>query len=180
MKTEILKLPCTNIQVFVNDNPIQFEYENASYNKYYDENDKEVTVLGAINIILNPKMYQTDDVIFIRSSAGNLASDGGDEGTVNCVAKLEDYTYGLGGPDTEFIEWNYDSIPGNIPDAKKFGYNQRVLDYELIEMLENGLKFKIVKSSKNVKYANDKLIITVVWENNVNDYAYDIVSFLTC
>lgn len=165
MKTERLELPCTSIQVLVNDSPIEFEYQNSSYNKYYCDNDEEVTVLGALDIILNPAMYHTNDIIYIRASAGKLQNDGGDEGTVNCVSELEKYTYGMGGPDTEFIEWNY---------------GKHMLDYELIEISDKGLKYRIVECSASEKYRNGELIITVVWEDNNNDYAYDIVSFLTC
>lgn len=179
MNTQLLELPFTNIQVMVNDKPITFEYQNLSNNKFC-YGDEEVSALGAIEISINPKMFQPDDIIFIKSSAGKLENDGGDEGTINEVAKLESYTYGIGGPDTEFIEWVLGNIPGNYPDSVEFGYDQQTLNYELINILEEGLKYKVIEGVGSEKYTNGKLVIPIVWESNSKKYAYDIVSFLTC
>lgn len=175
----MLQLPFSSIQVLVNDNPITFEYHDSLFNSFY-YGDEKITVLGAIEISVDPKEFKQNDIIFIKSSVGKLVNDGGDEGTVNAVAELERYTYGIGGPDTEFIEWNFGSIPGSVPDSRRFGYRQRVLAYELVEVSEYGLKYRIVDGIGNEKYTNGKLQISIVWESNSNKYAYDIVSFLTC
>ena len=103
MKTKLLKIPCTEIQVLVNNEPFEFEYHDSSYDTYYI-GDKPVKVLGALNIELDLKEVQAGDIIFIKSSAGKLVCDGGDENTINVIAELEDFTYGIGGPDTDSIE----------------------------------------------------------------------------
>ena len=179
MKTKLLKLPFGDIQILVNGIPITFEYKKPLYDTFYNNNDEEIKASGAFGININTKELKPDDIIFVQSSAGQLLTDGGDEGTVNAIAKLKNYTYGIGGPDTEFIEWQYGSIHGNIPSGR-FGYIHHVLDYELIDITEYGLKYKIVNAIDNAADEKESLYVCVIWEDNAKPYAYDIVSFLTC
>ena len=74
---------------------------------YWDENNIEINPLGAIEIVINTENYKANDELYIYCSAGKLVNDGGDEYTVNAVAELEEYTYGIGGPDTEYLEWTF-------------------------------------------------------------------------
>lgn len=179
MKVKELNLPFGIIQVLVNGVATEFEFQESSYNTYFLD-EKEIKVLGAVDITIDPEEFEKGDIIFVNSSVGNLIEDGGDEGTVNAVAELAEYTYAIGGPDTEFIEWNYDNIPGDIPDAKSFGYKKHELKYELIEICSDGIKYQIVNGNESCQYANGKLSISVVWESNKHEYAFDIVAFLSC
>ena len=179
MKTKSLKLPFGDIKILVNGIPITFEYKDPMYDTYYTENDEEIKASGAFGITVNTKELKPDDIIFVYSSAGDLKTSSGDEGTVNAIAELEKYTYGIGGPDTEFIEWQYGSIPSDIPSGR-FGYIHHVLDYELADITEYGLKYKIVNAVDNIANEKERLYICVVWEDNAKPYAYDIVSYLTC
>lgn len=180
MKTQLLKLPFGCIQVLLNGRPISFEYQNSSYDTYYNEKDEAIKVLGAIELIVDTEVLKPGDILYFYSLAGKLENDGGDEGTVNAVAELTEYTYGMGGPDTEFIEWQYGSIPGDMPDSSRFGYTHHVLDCELYAITEYGIQYRIVKPIDKSKCGNGRLYVSVVWENNSKPYAYNIVSLLTC
>lgn len=179
MITNILELPFGYIQLLLNGTPVEFEYQEMKHNCYWDENDILIKPLGAIEILINSTCYKAKDEIYIYCSAGGLVNDGGDECTVNEVAKLEDYTYGIGGPDTDDLEWRWGNIPNNIPDASKCGYIKRSVAIELVDMTSNGLKYQVVDIEKD-ENSEISFSIPIVWEKNIKPYSYNIVSYLTC
>lgn len=179
MTTSRLELPFGYIQLLLNGKPIEFEYEKSEYVSYWDENDIEIKPLGAISISIYTDNYNVNDELYIFCSAGGLVSDGGDEYAVNEVAELEEYTYGIGGPDTEYLEWTLGNIPNDVPDSSMCGYTKREVALELVDMTSNGLKYIVVEALKSeVSYL--AFSIPIVWEINSKPYAYNIVSCLTC
>ena len=178
MKTGTLELPFGDIQVLVNETPVVFEYIESSHNEYWLNDKEPVKATGALMIAIDPKDFKEGDIVHITSTAGHLRYDGGGEDMVNAIAELEEWTYGFGGPDTEFIEWRFGSLEGDITDPSPV-YKCHVLDYELVDILESGILYRIVNGIGNKRYCSGKLMIDVVWESNLKDYAWDIVSFLT-
>jgi hypothetical protein len=182
VKTDKLDLPFGVIQVLLNDEPTEFEYNETTYNKYWSDDEKEIQVqsaLSALNISLNTKDYNAGDMIYIYCNAGKLIPGCGDVDTVNAIAQLDDFTYGIGGPDTESMEWAAGNIPGSTPDAGRYGYTHRSLSYELACITKNGIKYRIVKRSDDVEHFDDELVVNVAWESNAEPDAYSIVSLLT-
>ena len=177
IKTEKLILPFGNVQILLNGSPIPFQYEEEKeYNKIWLEDDTEITPLKMINILIETTPYKQNDELYIYCDAGYLKDDGGGEYVINAVEELNNYTYGIGGPDTEYIEWNYGNIPGSTPNAEKYGYTNRDLSYEFIGITNYGLKYKIINTLNN---DNRKIYINTVYESNEKEYAYDVVSCLT-
>ncbi len=178
MVTNKVELPFGYIQLLLNEKPVEFEYEKME-SSYWDENNIEINPLGAIEIVINTENYKANDELYIYCSAGKLVNDGGDEYTVNAVAELEEYTYGIGGPDTEYLEWKLGNVPNSIPDSSECGYTGRSIALELSDVTSNGLKYLVVEVDKS-KYNEDSFAIPVIWESNTKPYAYNIVSFMTC
>lgn len=179
MKTDRLKLPCTDIIVTVNGVPVSFECQESDYNKYYLNDTDFILATGAMKILIDPTEYKAGDVIRIKSSAGNLESGGGDEDIVCAVGEVGEWVYGIGGPDTAYLEYCYGSLNGDITEVYSKGYKYHVLDYELEGVYACGLVYNIVQGIDNDRLNSGMIRIDVVWESREKEYAWDLVSMLT-
>lgn len=169
------------IEVLKNGNRIPFHIEEGTYNTYFQD-DLELHPLGCYEMAIDISDMAVGDIVVVRYSKGSIASDGGDEHTLNAVGEIDGYTIGLGVTDTDDLEelWQYDKE--EYPDDPRFSRDRRY-PYAHWGLTGSGVEFRIVDDPG--KYPDDhydtkNIIVSAVWESNDKEYAWDIVSFLTC
>jgi hypothetical protein len=158
--------PAGKFQVFCNGIPIEFECHPYSEYAYYDENSVPIAITACFEIFVSCCELSLGDIIEAKFERGSLNYDGGGEHRDNAVGCVDNYTIGIGVPDTQSLEEN---IGSNWLPYEEFGLNR------------TGFVFHVVDDPKKytAHHRQQTLDIVVAWESNDKEYAWDIVSFMT-
>ena len=103
MKKSVFDLPCTNVQVSVNNKRIEFIVNPSSYNKFWFD-DKEYIPLGCYELMIDISSFKIGDIIQIQFKDGHFQNDSGGEKMLNIIGELGDFILGMGVPATDDYE----------------------------------------------------------------------------
>lgn len=193
MITKRLITPFGYFEVLHNGKSIEFSVEESTYDTYYLEDDTMVHPEGCYDAFIDIVNMKVGDVIIARYSEPGLEYDGGDEHTLNAVAELGSYTIGLGGDDIDDLEalWhynmneegadkNYYRTPRMYPYAH-WGITEDRDGFEF-RIIDNPEKYLLYSGFKDYPYYSNRTVImlSLVWSKSSDEYAWEMVSFLTC
>ena len=185
MTARKLITPFGYFEVLHNGRNIYFSVEEGINNLYYTDDGIPAHADGCYTVRVETIRMNPRDVITARFSQSGLRYDGGDEYTINAVAKSDFYTFGIGCCDTVLLE-EYRKTK-----AAKGGYSTTsyMFPFEFIGISEetDGFEFRMIDDPekylcyKDSRYYPDRTVISlpVAWNKNTDEYAWDIVSFLT-
>ncbi|WP_256310487.1 hypothetical protein [Tissierella carlieri] len=178
-----LETPAGLFRVLLNEEAIEFEVNEGTYNTYYHNDDIPLHPQGCLEVTIDTCNFKIGDLIICEYEKGKFANDGGGENMYNIVGELEGYTIGMGASDTDDLEYGYEDAKNSLPYGR--GKTKFYLPYSNWGSTGRGYEFHIIDDPKLYKnYSNyskirSNIIINLVWESNDKDYAWDIVSFLT-
>lgn len=179
MKTKFFPTPVGNVTVLLNGTPIEFDVVKDTYLSYGLKDGTEIQPAGYYEINVDMYDFEIGDTIICNYPVGELDYDGGGECMDNIVGVLGEFTFGMGGTDTEEIECGWNREGENV--SKNMCATKYCLPYELWGSTGRGFEFHIIDNPKLYRDCNvGKFIyITIAWENNSKYYAWDIVSYFT-
>ena len=154
--------PAGKFQIVINGTPAEFEAKLHSPYSYHDNSGTTIPILACYLVSLNILSLSPGDKIEAKFERGALKNDGGGEAMANAVGSIDDYVIGIGTTDTQYLEWN----------------SNQQLPYKNAGLDDTGFTFLIVEDPQ--KYiAHQTIHFIVAWEASCNDFARDIVSFMT-
>jgi len=174
MRTNRVELGFSALYVTVNGKQIYFESEEVAGNSYDLDDGTEVFPSGAMKITVDISGCYIGDMIEVGFENAELESDGGGERRSNMVGTVGNYTVALGCMETHDIESEYLYFGGD-PSG-------RALPYEIFGLRESGYLFRIVDDPTKYTKEPDQTAITVdaFWEDSSKEYAWKMLSCLTC
>ena len=190
MVTKKFQTPFGYFEVLYNGQNIEFSIEAGTYNTFYVDEKTPVHPDGCYMVRIETADMNPGDVVLARYSVSGLEYDSGDEHTLNAVAELEHFTIGIGCDDTDDLEelWEIDrsradADPNHFRTIYKFPYAHWGITKE-----RNGFEFHITDDPKQYLQYADKnvhdqrtiLSLPLVWNQNEDEYSWEIVSMLTC
>ena len=163
-----LRTPFGTINMYKNGQRINFEVEQSSCGMYLND-DTLKKPQGIYELYPNVEELTKGDIIICEFDRGHLQEDGGDEFMLNIVGTYQEYTIGMGAPDSQNIEEHHPQ-------------KERVLPYETRGKTERGFEIHIIDNPKGYSYENDfhKLRFVVAWEPGTTGEARELISFVTC
>lgn len=171
------KTPVGFFRIYKNFKTCLFNIEANKDNTFWIDG-KELHSDGNYKISLDLSLFSVGDIISCELDNGVMLENGGDENTLNIVGEIGEYIIGVGAPDSSSIEEAF--FESKLPeDMNKTKY---ALPYDTIEITNRGYIFKI--KDNPLKY-NDRnyskyIELCLVWKDKNEEFAFDIVSGLTC
>lgn len=180
MKVKELETPGGIVKISVNGKPLDFDVEPGSYNTYW-HNEKEVHPLGCHKIKVDLSSLKEGDIILCELANVHFQNDGGGENALNIIGEIDNYTIGMGTADTDNMEKSMHPENGGGVWPSDMSPTENLLPYRTCNITKSGFEFKIIDSPMlyRDKEYRKFIFVSVVWESNDNEYAQDIVSFLT-
>ena len=182
--TKRFDTPFGYIEVLQNGMPVEFEItsETDGCNRLWVDDDTVLYPDGLYEIIIPIEKTNPGDVFIVRYSSGDLQYDGGDEHTLNAICEGENYVYGFGWQDTEDWEECFNYMDSELKQDRK-----RILPYEHYDLIGSGVEFRIVGGSEMYDGLNDfykklgqEIRVIAAWADRSSEYAWEIVSLVTC
>lgn len=190
MVTEQFETPFGYFEVLRNGKPIAFSVDESNYNTFYLNGELPVHPDGCYTISIPTAGMSKGDVIIARCSVRGFVYDGGGELTHNAVAELEHFAVGLGCADTDDYERHWEWAKKDYPEMVELFETQHMLPYTYwgVRKERDGFEFHITDIPEKYLQCADSQIhrnrveiqVALVWNKNTDEYAYDIVGFLTC
>lgn len=179
MIVDKLITPIGYFRVYKNSEPCSFIVEESDYNTMWLNDNSIVHPEECYSISLDLFSYLVGDIISCELDNGDMINDGGDENTINIVGEVGDYVIGIGAPDTENIEAVSCSLDEWPIDMNITKYT---LPYDLFDITKEGYVFVIKDNPAEYRdrYYRKYIKLSLVWEKKEKEYAWEIVSFLTC
>ncbi|NFT08787.1 MULTISPECIES: hypothetical protein [Clostridium] len=178
MIVDKFKTPIGFFRVYKNSKICSLNIEEGTYNTFWLNENKPLHSEGCYKISLDLTLFSVGDMISCELDNGEMLNDGGDENTLNIVGEIGDYIIGIGAPDSDSIEELYcqDQWP------KDMNHTKYELPYDTWDITKRGYIFKIKDNPAEYRDRNFRKYIelSLVWERKEKEYAWDIVSFLTC
>lgn len=190
MIVEKLETPFGYFEVLHNGKRIEFSVTEGTYNTIHLGGDTPVSPDGCYSVNIETLNMKPGDVIIGRYSVSGLEYDGGGENTLNALVETDDYTIGIGCCDTDDLE-NLWEIYRSEEGAREEDFpTQYMLPYAHWGITKDGdgFEFRITDNPKDYRqYPNSNyyrmrtvIPLTLVWNKNEDEYAWTIVSTLTC
>ncbi|GAA0084869.1 hypothetical protein UT300007_13080 [Clostridium sp. CTA-7] len=178
MIVDKFETPVGLFRVYKNSEICFFFIEEGTYNTYWMNDNKAVHPEGCYKILLDLNSFSLGDIISCELDNGKMFNDGGDENTLNIVGEIGGYIIGIGAPDSRSIEKMYSQ--SKFP--KDMNNTKYELPYDTLEITRGGYIFKIKDNPAEYRDRNFRKYIelSLVWERKEKNYAWEIVSFLTC
>lgn len=178
MIVDKLITPVGPFRVFKNSDTCFFSVEESDYNTFWLNDNSAVYPEGCYKITIDLISFSVGDKITCELSNGEMVNDGGGELTLNIVGELGNYVIGIGASDTETYEC-YHSLQDQWP--LDMNITKYALPYETSEVTKRGYVFTIKDNPAEYRdrYYRKYIELSLVWENQEKDYAWEIVSFLT-
>lgn len=180
METEQFDTPFGFIEVLCNGKRRSFRVEENDYNIYSLDDGTEISPEGCYTLHIDISDNKKGDVIVVQYSCGELKDDGGGENMLNLIADSGEYTYGFGFLDTDDLEESWEWAKEDYPDDPKFS-DERSFPYAYWGNVTSGAEFHIVDDP--AKYSGKRkeldLWVSALWESSSNEYAWDMISYLT-
>jgi len=165
MIVDKLITPVGVFRVFRNTEICSFFVEESNYNTFWLNDNSTVHPEGCYKISLDLISFSVSDIIICELDNGEMVYEGGDENTLNIVGEAGNYIIGIGAPDSQFIEHGTKyTLPYTLEITKK-GY--------VFSIIDNPAEYRDRNFTKYIE-------LSLVWENKEKEYAWEIVSFLTC
>lgn len=158
--------PAGKFQILLNSTPTNFDATQYSPYTYHDNSGAAIPILACYQVSFNIQRLSVGDVIEAKFEHGTLKCDGGGEAMDNAVGYVGSYAVGIGAADTQYLEWDI---------------NQRQLPYENYGLENSGFTFHIVDDPQKytARSIQQNISFIIAWESSSNEYAWDIVSFMT-
>lgn len=176
MLTDHLDLGFAAVRVTVDNKPVAFEVKKRQQIDPYRVDGTEVHPAGCVDIIVNVLPYQVGDVLCVEFDRGELVCDGGGENMENIVGEIGEYIVAMGAPD-----YDDKAVPRKRSWPEDMHLTKYRLPYENRGFTSRGFEFRIVDDTKEYadRFYRTSIVISVAWEYASEDYAWDLVSFLT-
>lgn len=178
MIVDKFKTPVGLFRVYKNSDVFLFIIEEREYNTFWLNDNKVAQPEGCYKVLLDLIHFSEGDTIVCELDNGEMFNDGGGEHLFNIIGEIDDYTIGIGAPDSDSMEYGYskDSLPEDMNKTKYF------LPYDTLDINKRGYIFKIKDNPIEYRDRNVRKYIelSLVWERREKGYAWDIVSGLTC
>lgn len=178
MITDEFITPVGTFRVYKNSVACSFSVEESDCYSFWLNDGSAVHPEGCYNIALDLLSYSLGDMISCGFDNGEMVNDGGDEHTLNIVGEIDDYIIGIGAPDSNSYELSYSQHDW----PKDMNYTNYILPYDTFGITKNGYIFKIKDNPTEYRDRSYRKYIELllVWEKKEKDYAWEIVSLLTC
>jgi hypothetical protein len=179
MIVDNLITPVGSFRVFKNSDICSFSVEESDYNTFWLNDNRAVHPEGCFKIVLDLISFTVGDQITCELDNGKMENDGGDEHTLNIVGEIGDIIIGIGASDTDTYEYAYSEQDEWLKDMNITKY---ALPYKTSEITKRGYIFTIIDNPAKYRDKDHRKYIelSLVWERKEKDYAWEIVSFLTC
>lgn len=178
MVVDKFETPVGYFRVYKNSETYSFLIEESTYNTFWINENKSVHPEGCYKISIDLNLFSIGDKILCELDSGEMVNDGGDQDTLNIVGEIGDYIIGIGAPDSDSIEESYsrDKWP------KDMNHTKYKLPYDTWDITKRGYIFKIKDNPSEYRdrYFRKYIKLFLVWEKKEKDYAWEMVSCLTC